>query len=89
MKNPKNHFKASILSGAHQLGMWNSIGGNTVAELLGGAGYDWVLIDCEHSAIETVEVLPALQALAAVPEVTKRTSASASSISRIRSMCPR
>lgn len=38
MKNPKNHFKASILSGAHQLGMWNSIGGNTVAELLGGAG---------------------------------------------------
>ncbi len=70
MKNPKNHFKASILSGAHQLGMWNSIGGNTVAELLGGAGYDWVLIDCEHSAIETVEVLPALQALAAVPEVS-------------------
>lgn len=70
MKNPKNLFKAAIRDRKHQLGVWNTIGGNSVAELLGGAGFDWVLVDCEHSAIETVEVLPALQAIAGTPGVS-------------------
>ena len=64
MQNPTNAFKAALAAGTPQVGLWNTIGGNTVAELLGGAGFDWVLVDCEHSAVETVEVLPALQALA-------------------------
>lgn len=68
MKNPKNLFKAALRQ-RHQLGIWNTIGGNTVPEMLGGAGFDWVLIDCEHAPIETVEVLPALQAIAANPDV--------------------
>ena len=69
MDLPKNLFKARLKAGQHQLGIWNTIGGNTVAELLAGAGFDWVLVDCEHSAIEMVEVLPALQAIAGYPEV--------------------
>ena len=69
MRNPVNTFKANIKAGHHQLGMWNTIGGNTVSELLGGAGFDWVLVDLEHSPIETVEVQTALQALASNPEV--------------------
>lgn len=69
MKNPKNLFKAALRE-RHQLGIWNTMGGNTVPDLLGGAGFDWVLIDCEHAAIETVEVLPALQAIAAHPQVS-------------------
>lgn len=69
MQLPVNPFKAALRDKDHQLGMWLTIGGNTVAEMLGGAGFDWVLVDCEHSAVETVEVLPALQALAANPEV--------------------
>lgn len=70
MKNPENLFKAKLRTGGHQLGIWNTIGGNTVPELLGGAGFDWVLIDCEHAAIETIEVLPALQAIGATPTVS-------------------
>lgn len=70
MLNPTNLFKATLGKNRHQLGIWNTIGGNTVPELLGGAGFDWVLIDCEHAAIETVEVLPALQAIAANPQVS-------------------
>lgn len=70
MKNPKNQFKAALKSGKHQLGIWNTMGGNTVPELLAGAGFDWVLVDCEHSAVETIEVLPALQAIAAYPDVS-------------------
>lgn len=70
MKNPKNLFKSAIVSGRHQLGLWNTIGGNTVAEILGGAGFDWVLVDCEHAAIETVEVQTLLQAIAGTPDVS-------------------
>lgn len=65
MKNPTNVFKAALKAGKHQNGIWNTIGGNTVPEMLAGAGFDWVLIDCEHAPVETAEVLPALQAIAA------------------------
>ena len=29
MKNPSNLFKAALSEGRHQLGIWNTIGGNT------------------------------------------------------------
>ncbi|ABD57052.1 HpcH/HpaI aldolase family protein [Jannaschia sp. CCS1] len=70
MDLPKNHFKAALHEGRSQIGLWNTIGGNTVPEMLGGAGFDWVLVDCEHSAVEAVEVLPALQAIGQTPEVS-------------------
>ena len=70
MKNPTNLFKAHLTAGRRQLGIWNTIGGNTVPELLGGSGFDWVLVDCEHAAIETIEVLPALQAIGQTPETS-------------------
>ena len=70
MKLPTNHFKAALRGETPQIGVWNTIGGNTVPEMLGGAGYDWVLVDCEHAAIETVEVLGALQAIGQSPEVS-------------------
>ena len=70
MQNPKNRFKAAIANGTQQLGVWNTIGGNMVPELLGGAGFEWVLVDCEHAAIETIEVLPALQAIGQNPDTS-------------------
>ena len=70
MENPRNLFKAGLTDGRRQLGIWNTIGGNTVPELLGGSGFDWVLVDCEHAAIETVEVLPALQAIGQNPDTS-------------------
>lgn len=70
MKNPKNGFKARLKAGELQIGLWNTIGGNIVPEILAGAGYDWVLVDCEHSAIEAVDVQSALQAIAGYPDVS-------------------
>lgn len=67
---PRNLFKARLKAGESQLGLWNTIGGNTVPEMLGGAGFDWVLVDCEHAPIETVEVLSALQAIGQTPDVS-------------------
>ncbi len=70
MKLPKNKFKSALKAGQHQLGIWNTIGGNTVCEFLAGAGYDWVLVDTEHAPVDVVDVLPALQAIAGYPDVS-------------------
>ncbi|MHA7889185.1 HpcH/HpaI aldolase family protein [Roseicyclus sp.] len=70
MDLPINRFKARLQAGQGQLGIWNTIGGNTVPELLGGAGFDWVLVDCEHAPVEPVEVLGALQAIGQNLEVS-------------------
>lgn len=70
MKNPTNAFKAALKSGRHQLGIWNSIGGPTVIEMLAGCGYDWILIDTEHSPVDVTDVLPALQTVAGYPRVS-------------------
>jgi 4-hydroxy-2-oxoheptanedioate aldolase len=70
MKNPENLFKKRLAEGVQQLGIWMTIPGNSTAELLATCGYDWMLIDTEHSPIAVNEVLPALQALAAYPAVS-------------------
>lgn len=70
MKNPTNNFKAALKSGRHQLGIWNSIGGQTVIEMLAGCEYDWILIDTEHSPVDVTDVLPALQAVAGYPHIS-------------------
>ncbi len=64
MKMPKNTFKAALQNRQHQLGIWNTIGGNTVCEYLASAGFDWVLVDTEHAPVDVVDVLPALQTIA-------------------------
>lgn len=70
MDLPKNRFKAALKAGRQQIGIWNTIGGNVVPELLASAGFDWISIDTEHSSVELVEVLPAMQAVAAYPDVS-------------------
>lgn len=70
MKNPQNAFKLALKEKRHQLGIWNSIGGNTACEVLANCGFDWVLIDTEHSPVEAVEVLQALQTIAGYPDVS-------------------
>jgi 4-hydroxy-2-oxoheptanedioate aldolase len=66
----KNRFKAALNEGRHQLGIWSGLGGHTAPEILATCGFDWVLIDAEHSPMEPIDVLPALQAISGYPEVT-------------------
>ena len=70
MKNPPNNLKRALAAGEMQLGAWHTFGGSVNAELLASLGYDWVLIDTEHAAIEVSQVLPSLQAIAAYPETS-------------------
>ena len=49
---------AHIKAGKPQIGIWSSLCSNISAEVLADAGFDWVLLDTEHSPNE----LPLVQA---------------------------
>jgi 4-hydroxy-2-oxoheptanedioate aldolase len=67
MKLPVNRFKARLLAGETQIGFWNTIPDPSVVEALAGAGYDWIVLDTEHTPVEVSAMLPLLQAVAAWP----------------------
>ncbi|MFN8354205.1 MAG: HpcH/HpaI aldolase/citrate lyase family protein [Spirosomataceae bacterium] len=65
MNLPVNAFKKAFAdSQAPQLGVWNGLPDNYVAEILAGAGFDWILIDGEHSPFDLRTILHQLQAIA-------------------------
>jgi 4-hydroxy-2-oxoheptanedioate aldolase len=67
MDLPRNPFKAAIAAGRQQIGLWCAIPHSAHAEHLATAGFDWILIDTEHSAVELTTVLAMLQAIAPYP----------------------
>lgn len=67
MDLPKNRFKAGLKSGQRQIGIWCTIPDNGLVELLAGTGFDWMLIDTEHSPMDAVSMMPLLQAVAPYP----------------------
>ncbi|WP_071673504.1 HpcH/HpaI aldolase family protein [Nioella nitratireducens] len=70
MDLPRNAFKAALQEGRTQIGMWVTIPDKGVVEMLAGAGYDWLLLDTEHSAMGAVDTLALMQAAAAYPVTT-------------------
>ena len=67
MQLPLNLFKANILNGQRQIGLWCSINDSNIAEMLAACGFDWLLFDTEHTPMNPLEVLPLLQAVAPYP----------------------
>lgn len=59
MKNLKKRLR----QGETLNGCWLNLGSSLTAEIVGLAGFDWVLIDLEHGAGEEKDVLFQLQAL--------------------------
>ena len=64
MEMPRNRFKAALKDRRRQIGIWSGIADGLVTEMLAGCGYDWILLDCEHSPIDPIRILPLLQAAA-------------------------
>src|SRR5439155_7278502 len=64
MEMPVNTFKKAIREARPQIGLWCRSCSNVAAELIAGAGFDWVLIDTEHAPNELPMVLSQLQAVA-------------------------
>ena len=58
-----NKFKASLSQEKVQYGIWNGIPHSYAAEILGGAGFDFVVIDAEHGTFDINQIVGQLQAL--------------------------
>ena len=65
MDLPRNAFKAALARGELQIGLWSSLCSPIVAEIIGYSGFNWILVDTEHSPNEPPAVLAQLQALQA------------------------
>lgn len=63
MPTPINNFKKAIKALTPQIGLWSSLCSNVAVEAIAGAGFDWVLLDTEHSPNELPMVHSQLQAL--------------------------
>lgn len=63
MKN----LKKRIRNGETLIGCWLNLGSPVTAEIVGMAGFDWVLIDLEHGTGAESDVLRQLQALEHTP----------------------
>lgn len=84
MKNLKKRLK----QGDTLNGCWLNLGSSLTAEIVGLAGFDWVLIDLEHGAGSEKDVLYQLQALAHTPvgAVVRVESAESQRIHRVLDM---
>ena len=48
MELPVNGFKRALAEGRAQIGLWCALPGGYAAEVMAGAGFDWLLLDTEH-----------------------------------------
>jgi len=62
-----NAFKKHLLAGEPQIGLWLSIPSAFTAEICATAGFDWLLLDGEHTPSTIQTVLSQLQALGGYP----------------------
>lgn len=67
MELPRNHFKHAIAEGRQQIGLWVTLPSGFTAEALATCGYDWLLLDTEHSLGDPMTVFDQLQAVAPHP----------------------
>ena len=58
-----NSFKRDLLAGKRLIGLWSSLASPIAMEVLGLAGYDWLLMDAEHSPNDPLTFVPQLMAL--------------------------
>jgi 4-hydroxy-2-oxoheptanedioate aldolase len=64
---PPNPFKRALRAGKPQIGLWSSLSSNYTVEVVAGAGFDWILLDTEHSPSDLENLLTQLQAAAPYP----------------------
>jgi 2-dehydro-3-deoxyglucarate aldolase len=58
-----NSFRQRLLAGETLIGCWCSLANPITTEVLGIAGFDWLLLDAEHSPNDVTTFIPQLMAL--------------------------
>ncbi|MUL78996.1 HpcH/HpaI aldolase/citrate lyase family protein [Mycolicibacterium sp. CBMA 226] len=67
MRAPENPFKRGLQARDRLIGLWVSSADPFMTEVVAGAGFDWLLLDTEHSHASARDVLGQLQAASAYP----------------------
>lgn len=67
MQLPVNLFKRALAERRPQIGLWLAMTHPYSAEIVAGAGFDWLLIDNEHAPNQLQSTLAQLQAVAPYP----------------------
>ncbi|MHA6264791.1 HpcH/HpaI aldolase family protein [Arenibacterium sp. CAU 1754] len=67
MPAPENTFKTRLKAGETLIGCWLSLGEACTAELVGTAGFDWLVIDGEHGPNDIRSIRDQLMALESSP----------------------
>ncbi|MEC5396688.1 HpcH/HpaI aldolase/citrate lyase family protein [Uliginosibacterium sp. H1] len=63
MEMTLNKFKRAIQQRELQIGLWSHLSNHVSTEVIGGSGFDWIVLDAEHSPNETFLLHQQLQAL--------------------------
>ncbi|WP_375450227.1 HpcH/HpaI aldolase/citrate lyase family protein [uncultured Devosia sp.] len=63
--NLNNPLKQALADGKRQTGLWLTLGSVTATEMAARAGFDWLLVDMEHSSLDFGDLLQHLRAAAA------------------------
>jgi 4-hydroxy-2-oxoheptanedioate aldolase len=59
---PHNFFKRAIRAGETQIGLWLTLCAPYATEAAAGAGFDWLVVDMEHSPNEVPDIIHHLRA---------------------------
>jgi 4-hydroxy-2-oxoheptanedioate aldolase len=65
MDLPRNRFKHALAAGQVQIGLWSSLCSAIAADAIADSGFDWVLLDSEHSPNELPDLLTQMMAFSA------------------------
>ncbi|WP_333823213.1 2-dehydro-3-deoxyglucarate aldolase [Pinisolibacter sp.] len=58
-----NRFRSALATRDRLIGVWCSLAGPITTEILGLAGFDWILLDAEHAPNDVLTLIPQLMAL--------------------------
>jgi 2-dehydro-3-deoxyglucarate aldolase len=58
-----NRFRGDLIAGKRLIGCWASLASPITTEVLGVAGFDWILLDAEHAPNDVLTLIPQLMAL--------------------------
>ena len=68
MQTPVNPFKQALREKRPQIGLWLGLADHYATEICAGAGFDWLLVDGEHSPNDLRSILQQAQVIAAYPQ---------------------
>ena len=58
-----NQFRRDLLAGKTLFGCWSSLSSHISTEVIGVAGFDWILLDGEHAPNDISTFVPQMMAL--------------------------